>query len=270
MFFFGLFGPNGPLPLHLTEFVRERQRNVGDQTLARFADLFHHRLLALFYRAWASAEPAVQFDRPESDQFGRQLAALTGLGTPALRNRSRDAGLSDLAKLHYAGLFAMQTGSAAGLATLLSDYLGLPVRVDQFIGQWLTLDNAGLTRLGDTPATGSLGETAVIGARVWDRQHKFRVIVGPLDYPDYRRLLPGGVSLSRLVALVRGYSNNALDWDLNLVLKKDQVPALQLGRAGELGWTTWLAGPEPAEDPDPLHLNATFYANRLSPNPALG
>ncbi len=98
--FYGLFGPNGPMPLHLTEYARDRLRNGDDPTLARFADVFHHRLLTLFYRVWAAAQPTVSLDRPEADRFGTYVAALFGLGLPSLVER--DA-MADLAKKHYAG-----------------------------------------------------------------------------------------------------------------------------------------------------------------------
>src|SRR4051794_8814689 len=84
--FFGLFGPDGPLPLHLTEYARERRRNHNDPTFQRFADLFHHRLLSLFYRAWADVRPTVSFDRPTEDRFGFYLGALIGLSTADLRD----------------------------------------------------------------------------------------------------------------------------------------------------------------------------------------
>ena len=66
---FGLFGPHGPMPMHVTELARERLRAHQDPTLARFSDIFHHRLLALFYRSWAQNQPTVQHDRPKNDRF---------------------------------------------------------------------------------------------------------------------------------------------------------------------------------------------------------
>ena len=88
-FFFGLTGPNGPLPLHLTEYARERQRNVNDATFKRFMDVFHHRLLTLFYRAWAEARPEISHDRIDDDYWSARLAALSGRGMPSLRGASR-------------------------------------------------------------------------------------------------------------------------------------------------------------------------------------
>nr|WP_207280798.1 type VI secretion system baseplate subunit TssG [Thiocystis violacea] len=251
VYFLGLFGPNGPLPLHLSEYARERERHAGDETLTRFADIFHHRLLTLFYRAWANARPTVSFDRPESDRFGVYLGALLGLGMPSLLGR--DA-MPDLAKLHYAGRLVAQTKHPEGLAAIIQDFFGLPADIEEFIGHWLKLPRDSQWSLGASPATGRLGLTTIVGPRIWDRQCKFRLRLGPLGLLDYRRLLPGGESLARLVAIVRNYVGDEFDWDLNLVLRKEETPPIQLGTQGQLGWTTWLTSQTPAQDPADLKL----------------
>ena len=189
MYFLGLFGPQGPLPLHLTDYVRQRIHNAKDPTFARFADVFHHRILSLFYRAWASSRPTVNFDRPDSDRFGDRVAATFGLGTPSLRGR--DA-VPDIGKLHYAGHLACQTRHAEGLTALLTDFFRLPVALDEFVGHWLMLPEDCRWRLGESPDTGAMGLTATIGGRVWDRQYKFRLVFGPLGIDDFERMLPGG------------------------------------------------------------------------------
>jgi type VI secretion system protein ImpH len=250
--FFGLLGPNGPLPTHLTEYVRDRQRNAGDLTLGRFLDLFNHRMLALFYRAWASAQPTVSFDRPDADRFGMYFAALFGLGMPGLRGR--DA-MPDLAKLHFAGHLSCQSRHPAGLRAIAMTFLRLPVEIQEFIGQWLDLPVESRLRLGESADTGGLGTTAIVGTRVWETQHKFRIILGPLSLADYRRMLPGGQSLPRLVAVVRNYLGDQLNWEVNLVLCREEVPAVCVGRTGELGWTTWLLGRPFTEDAADLLLH---------------
>jgi type VI secretion system protein ImpH len=252
--FFGLFGPDGPLPLHLTEYARDRRRNFRDPTFQRFADIFHHRALSLFYRAWANARPTVSFDRPEQDRFALYVGALMGLGTEFVRHR--DA-MPDLTKLHFAGHFAGQTRHAEGLAAILSAFFRMPVRIESFIGAWLALDRRDRTGLGDSPRTASLGRTAVLGGRVWSRQHKFRVVFGPLALPEYLRLLPGGASFHRLIPVVRNYAGDALIWDVNLILKADEVPPLQLGRHGRIGWTTWLMPRRAPTDAADLFLDAS-------------
>ena len=250
--FLGLLGPNGPLPLHLTEYARDRLRNADDPTFARFLDLFNHRMLALFYRAWAQTQPTVGFDRPAADPFAAYVGSLFGLGMPALRRR--DA-MPDLAKLHHAGHLACQTRHAPGLQAILADFFKLPVAIEEFVGHWLLLPRDYRWRLGESPATGTLGLSATVGSRVWDCQCKFRIRLGPVSLADYQRLLPGGDSLVRLIAVVRNYVGDALLWDLNLVLKQEEVPAIRLGESGRLGWTTWLTSRPLARDGDDLFLS---------------
>jgi type VI secretion system protein ImpH len=243
---FGLLGANGPMPVHITEYVRDRLRNGGDPTLARFLDMFHHRLISLFYRAWASAQPAVDHDRPGADRFSTYVGALFGTGMPSLRGR--DA-VPDAAKLHYAGRLAPHAASADGLEAILSDDLGAPVRVQQFVGHWMRLPPDGVWRLGGTPgAIGQLGQTAVLGRQVWNAQHKFRLVIGPLDAAQLADLLPGGAGMRRLAAWVAQYAGLALDWDVNLIVRKEARPGLTLGAGARLGWTSWIGAQPPARD----------------------
>lgn len=261
---FGLLGPNGPLPLHLAEYARDRERRAGDPTFARFLDLFHHRMLTLFYRGWAQAQPAVGFDRPAEDRFGRYLGALGGTGMPAFANR--DA-MPDLAKRHFAGHLAGQTRHAEGLRAILQGFLGLPVHIDQQIGHWLTLPPDCRWRLGESRATATLGETATLGGRVWDHQSRFRVRLGPLGLADYLRLLPGAATLERVKAIVRNYAGDALEWELNPVLAEPEVPRLRLGAGQRLGWTAWLASGPLGRDGDDLRLDPATRAPRSERRP---
>jgi len=254
--FIGLLGPNGPLPLHLTEYARERARNQGDRTLAAFLDVFHHRIVSLHYRARASAEPAISLDRLNSDRFGDYVGSLFGIGSPALQGRDE---IGDFAKLHFAGLMANQRRPAAGLVTILRAYFKLPVEIEQFVGHWMKIPLDGQTRIGREDRGNRLGSSAVLGRTVWDCQHKFRLVIGPLDYADYQRMLPGGDSMRRLLAWVRNYAGMVLDWDVRLVLKQQEIPRLALG-ARRLGWTTFLASAPPQRDSQQLLINPTAFA----------
>jgi type VI secretion system protein ImpH len=262
--FFGLFGPNGPLPLHLTEYARERLLNQNDATFARFADLFHHRLLLLFYRAWAQAQPTVSLDRPNDDRFAEQVGSLVGIGSPALRER--DA-VPDHAKLYFAGLLTRQVRNADGLAALLSGYLRRPVRVENFVGHWLALPPSERTRIGGRGArpnpTARLGAGAVLGRMVWDRQHNIRIHIGPLDHAAFESLLPDGSALPALVALVEQYLGHEFGWDLALSLRTPEVRPIQPGRQGRLGWTSWLGAPRAARPVEQIILSPRDALNAL-------
>jgi type VI secretion system protein ImpH len=269
---FGLLGPNGPLPLHITEYARERLRNAGDPTLSRFLDVFHHRFLALFYRAWAQAQPHVNRDRPERDRFGAYIGAFIGLSPEVFRRRDR---LPDVAKLFHVGALIRHVRNAEGLAAIVRDFFRVPAHVKEFVGHWMPLEPAERTRLARDGAT--LGSRAVLGRSVWDHQHKFRICLGPLTLQQYESFLPVAPErevrstnwrppsgpthrqLKQLVDWVRLYGCMELDWDVRMRLAKAEVPRLKLGRVGQLGWTTWLGTRRADRDADDLRLNAERF-----------
>jgi len=254
---FGLLGPNGPLPVHITEYARERLRHAGDPTLSRFLDVLHHRFLELFYRAWAQAQPHVNRDRPSEDRFASYLGAFLGLTPRAFRDRDR---LPDLAKLFHVSTLVRHVRNAEGLRSILAHFFRVPVRIEEFVGHTLQLAPADRTRLG-RPGT-PLGNGAVAGSRVWDRQHKFRVHLGPLTLQQYQSFLPGGTPLRQLVDWVRQYLCFELRWDARLVLQKEEVPPVLLGTMGRLGWTTWLGRRRAETDADDLCVDAEAFATR--------
>ncbi len=254
---FGLFGPNGPLPLHLTEYARDRLRNAGDPTFSRFLDVFHHRFLAFFYRAWAQAQPHIQRDRPEDDRFTAYIGAFLGVAPAAFRGR--DA-VPDLAKLFHAGMLIRQVRNAEGLSAIVEHFFKVPARVREFVGHWMTLGSRERTYLGREGA--GLGTTAVLGGTVWDRQHNFRLELGPLSLAQYERFLPGGTELAPLVAWVRQYLCFELAWDVRLLLRENEVPITALGRAGRLGWTSWLGRRPAGSDAGDLCLDAEAFVDR--------
>jgi type VI secretion system protein ImpH len=250
--FFGLLGANGPLPLHLTEYARERLLHHHDATLVRFLDVFHHRLALLFYRAWAEARPTVQQDRPDEDRFAFHVGSLAGYASPA--TRARDS-VPDHAKLFFVGHLSPGAKNAEGLASILEGFFRLPARVEQFQLTWLELPLDQCTVLSSEARPGSLlRDGVVVGQRVRDVQSCFRIVLGPMDLDRYHDFLPGGPSLVRLVDWVRNYVGYEFDWQVQLVLARDEVPGIRLGREGLLGWTTWLGTRPAPTDADDLIL----------------
>jgi len=243
--FMGLTGPSGVLPLTYSELILERAR-AKDTSFADFLDIFNNRLVALFYRAWqksrfpAKYAPAKEPDG-EPDRFTGYLMDLVGLGTDGLAGRQE---IADEALLHYASLVGMQSRSAAALEQIIGDYFDVPVEVEQFSGCWYTLDRATQCEMsGDESPSVRIGGGAVVGDAIWDRQGRVRVRIGPLTLARYREFLPDGGSHEALRSLVRFFGNGCLDFELQLVLKADEVPLIELDLDAEaparLGWLSW-------------------------------
>jgi type VI secretion system protein ImpH len=258
---FGLFGPNGPLPLHLTEYVRDRIRNQNDPASVAFADIFHHRLLSLFYRAWANAQPAVQLDRPDQNRFTAHAGSLSGLGFGSTRQRDS---VEDNAKIFATGHFVRLTRNPEGIRQILAHYFQIPVRLREYIRSWVNIPIEEQTRLTKATVNNHLGRGAIAGARVPDVQSRFRLELGPMSLAQYQAFLPGARNNVRLRDWLRQYIGLEFTWDAELLLRADEVPQSHLGGSQRLGWPTWLgqrASRQPARD---LRLNPERDCQRFA------
>jgi type VI secretion system protein ImpH len=249
--FFGLFGPNAPLPPHLTEYAYERALHHGDRTLTAFLDVFHHRLISFFYRAWAANQKTVDLDRKEDRRFSLFVGSLFGLGGDAVQNCDS---IQDWAKMYFGGRLACQSRSAEGLEAILKEYFEVPAQIQSFVGHWMDLPSDSVCQLGKSPQTGSLGANTIVGLRIYDGQLKFRIRLGPMKFKDYERLLPGHTSFERLRQWVFSYCGDEYFWDAQLILEAGEVPVTRLGTTGRLGWTTWLKTQPFKRDADDLIL----------------
>jgi type VI secretion system protein ImpH len=240
--FMGLVGPQGVLPYHYSRLVSDRLR-AGDRALRAFLDLFHHRLLSLFFRAWSKHRFVVGYERDQRDPVTEHLLDVVGVGIDGFRGRLP---VSDQVLAFYAGLLAPQQRSAGALEAMLGDYFDVPVAVEQFVGGWYPLAVDTQCALGDErDASSQLGLGAVVGDAVWDQQARVRIRIGPLDRARYAEFLPGGAAYRVLRALTAFFSDDRFDFEVQLVLARAEVPPCVLGGdAGAglaLGWSTWVS-----------------------------
>ena len=237
---FGLFGPNGPLPLHITEYAHERMHHHKDRTLSAFADIFHHRLITLFYRAWANSQTTISLDRKDS-AFTRHVASLISLGVDSLLERDE---IYDHLKFYFAGHLARQSRNPEGLVLILKNFFGVDVELKEFIPQWIEIHPEHQIQLGQSAL--ALGKDTILGSRVKAAQHKFRLAFGPLKLDEYRQFFPKGQKSKELVSWVRQYIGIELAWDVQLLLDKNEVQSIRLGQTGSLGFESFL-GNRPRE-----------------------
>lgn len=245
--FMGLTGPSGVLPQQFTEMLIRSVRSKS-VSLRDFLDLFNHRTISLFYRAWEKYRLPPSYERGGAggkDAISAALYDLIGLGSGHLRERLT---VNDEAFVHYSGYLSHGPKSAAGLEAMLSDYFERRVEIEQYKGRWMNLASDELTSMPGPHDLDSsfcqLGVNAVVGDRVWDVQGSFRIKLGPLTYSQFVRFMPSGVDLKKLAELTRIYIGPGLSVDVQLTLAKDEVPECQLVADGEgvprLGWNTWI------------------------------
>jgi type VI secretion system protein ImpH len=250
--FLGLLGAVGIMPTPYTALIIERVL-ARDTALRDFIDIFQHRLLSLFYRAWEKYAFTVPYERGDPDSLTPLLFDLAGMGTEGLRNRQA---FPDEALLSYVGLFGQFPRSASALEQIIGDYFGVPVEVQTFAGTWRKLDPSSWSRLGDGNTKGEqLGGGTVLGDEVWDEQSLVRIRLGPLSLAKYEQFLPaaGSRAILELHALKRFFCGGEVDVEVQLVLDRNEVPSMGLGTDGpppRLGWISWMFTRPLDRDPD--------------------
>jgi type VI secretion system protein ImpH len=236
--FMGLTGPLGILPHPYTEYLLSRVHE-NDHAARDFLDIFNHRLISLFYRAWQKYHLPALYGESGRDRLSEYLLALIGMGTPGLQGR---LAVREYALLLYAGLLAQRPHSTAALTAILTHYFSVPMECEQFVGYWVTVETENQSRLGKQNCR--LGLDTLCGDRIWDRQSKFRLRVGPLGLDAFNRFLPGGADYEPLMQLTRFIAGSEHEFDAQLVLRAEEVPSCRLcsasGAGSQLGWSSWL------------------------------
>ncbi len=247
--FMGLIGPSGLLPYWYNEFAIERRRH-RDHSFEAFLNIFHNRLISLFYLAWKKHQFPVTYQPGAADRLSSYLLSLAGLGTDGLRGR---IGLHEESLCFYSGLLARQVPSAVSIESAVSYYSGVAVRVEQFVERLIPLSPEDQTSIGSANST--LGVDTVCGSFFWDCQTKFRINLGPMDMDEFLRFLPIGDLCKPVFSLVRYMVGVEYEFDMRLFLKKEEVPPCILGGktpAPRLGWSTWIMSPGFRHSKDPF------------------
>jgi type VI secretion system protein ImpH len=254
----GLTGPAGVLPLHYSaELVSEHRRH--SPALSDFMEMLSQRPIAQFaesgikYRL-ASSHTLPQ-DVPAADYartVRKVLMALAGFYRPEI---APSLGVEPSTVSYYSGYFSTMPRSADRLKFMLSDWLGLPVKVEEFTPLWTQIppDQQSVLPLSGlagryAESFSQLGVDAAVGARYLDCQSQFTVRIGPVNLGTFQALMPSGALYGPLLKLIRTFVGSELQIILRPVLKRDAVPALRLPTEAEslsprLGWSSWLSCP---------------------------
>lgn len=248
--FMGMLGVHGTLPVHYTETVERRERFNRDRSARAFFDLFSNRALGQFYRAWRKYRLAVQYETDRRNRFLPLVLSLGGLGFDALRDRMSEApgAIDDESIAHFAGLLRQRPVSAAALQSMLCRYFKVQVRIEQFVGRWYALPKAQRTTLGG--ANACLGQTALAGERVWQRNLRVRIHIGPLARPTYESFLPGGERARALEKLLSLATGSQFEYEVRPILRAADVRPSQISSAASvrLGFDAFVVSRDAQQD----------------------
>ncbi|MEC5164097.1 MULTISPECIES: type VI secretion system baseplate subunit TssG [unclassified Janthinobacterium] len=238
--FMGFLGTAGALPLHYTERIAAHQLYEKDEGPRAFLDTFSNRALALFYEAWRKYRLELKYQIEGKDRFLPLLLSLAGIGNDSLQKRLTEGGVLDESVGYFAAAMRHRPASAVSIGQVLGEYFGVPVGVTQFVGCWYDVPGEQQSMLGGVNAT--LGSTALVGARVWQRDLRLRLTVGPLARADFDAFLPGGKAARALRQMLTMFTGLCLEYEVQLVLRAADVQGIHLGAggAGRLGWDSFL------------------------------
>jgi len=237
----GMLGPNGALPIHFTEQVRERSEARRDHTLGDFLNIFHHRAFTLLYRAWSQSQSAIGLDRADDETFTPYIARLIGDEPEEVANSVLPSHVRWASSAHR----IRASHDPEGLVNTLQRFFDVPVRIEEYRLQWMDIEPQDICRLGHPSIATTMGQGAMLGEKIPDRQTRFRLIIGPLDLESYLRMTPQGVqngqNLPVLVELVRSFIDFEYVWEVELLILREAAPAARLGGDTQLGWSTWMS-----------------------------
>lgn len=241
--FMGMLGPYGALPLHYSELIAQREIYQRDRAARAFFDIFTTRALALHYAAWKKYRLAIQHELDPKTQFIPLLLSFSGMGTPGLRQRLVDGqgDVFDHALAYYAGHVHQRPVSAEVLGHLLREYFNVPVAVEQFVGAWYQVPQGQVSRLGMNKAR--LGVNALLGRRVWQRDLRLKIQIGPLQREQYEAFLPEGQAAQALAKWLTLLTGKQLEYEIRLLLRAEDIKGCEISAPGgsRLGWNSYLS-----------------------------
>lgn len=244
--FIGLLGASGTLPLHDTERAAAKEGRGADESWKPFIDLFSNRAIGLFYEAWGKYRVEQGLNTRCEDDLLPLLNALGGLRPKSFGPASPYASISLEIAGFYAGALRTRPIAASTVERVLSEYFGVPVRLEEFVGAWDPIPAKFRSTLGVTDPT--LGFGAALGARAWRNDLRVRLHIGPLDEDKAKDFLPHGRSHAALKEMVGLFAVPSVQYEIRLVLGKPCLKPLTLRTKGldrrRLGWNCFLTDAE--------------------------
>ena len=232
--FFGLLGTNSPMPYFFTEHIIDMARE-GNTSLIDFLDIFQHRMLSFFYRAWAVNQQCVSYENNKEDHFKEYIYSIISENYQHNRNESS---LPEDSKIYYSGHLIHAEKKSESVRAILNSYFDVPVTINEFEPFWLDIPDESNFRLGGSSENGCLGRSTFAGEKTYNCTMKYKIIIGPMKYKKYKSMLPGTLGYRNLIDWLDHCTPHELTWEVQFTLESNEVPYFDSKAA--LGYSSWL------------------------------
>ena len=234
--FMGIAGHGGPLPDPYSEIIIDRIR-FQDHAFADFLDIFGHRFASISHRIHVKYNITLEMVKPHQTPVAHMIFAIAGITDPETHEKGLIPAHS---YLKYAGHLWRQPKSVNGLRTVLTDYFGLDMDIEEFIGQWLYLEDSQITKIGSSGSMNALSDTASLGDKACNCTQKIRIHIKSIALKSYTEFFPGGVLNQKISVFALQYLGDWCDFDFAVQLNQRDIPYTKLDSTAHLGWTSWL------------------------------
>lgn len=248
--FFGLAGLQGPLPMPFTETILNRLK-FKDTASSDFLDIFNHRLISILHRIRKKHWVGLDYRQPHQTFIGRDLLALNGMSSETFKSRA----VSPQDLLYYSGLFWQQPKSPVGLKQIIGHYFNTKVTLQSHMGGWVDISPDRWSYLGKNNI---LGQTAMVGTKIWDVNQNLRIKLGPMDFKSFEQFLKIGSAYPKLLELMKSYLPSGYKFSINLCLQARDVKQTRLDGKTYLGWTSWIDSKQALKNDDQVILYPEF------------
>lgn len=231
---FGLIGAHGDLPLNDSDQVLRQLKNKQPALLA-FYQIFHQRLIELYYQAWQQQQVYVDYEKPSSSQTIKLLCQYLGIPFDPTTDM-----------LAYPNFFANNLASEKRLQQLLRDYTQLPVSILRSQSKTVKLPQQQLTQLSrkqNSDNNNCLGQSWVLGTKIRMDAWHFTIVVTVDDISRYQQLMRDKSWQQQIKTLALAYVGSHYRASISIQLKQQQYPSFYLDAnqaSTRLGITTYI------------------------------
>jgi type VI secretion system ImpH/TssG family protein len=195
-----------------------------------------------YYRANASNQQSISFDRQQDDPFSAIVISLAGVSPNKIIHKKLKT-----ITLSFARHLSFAVPNKSNLEDILRRLLKVPLTIRDFVQQTHDIPIDCRAVLGN-PRTAKLGHNAQSGQEFQSRSQRFEIRIGPIDFSLYQTLISGFTGLDIITRIVKHYLDRPLQHNLAFRLNSSTVPPARLGfdwtdagaDAAQLGYTCWI------------------------------